>query len=391
MKSTLKVAFITSEDPFNRITQSGIAFQMLNALKNNFIQVTPVGPIYKNRYFFLFLRAAKRIIETLSARRYHIGHSLLLSRYYAYMIKKKLKEHDFDLIFAHGVACEIACLKTGLPLIFSSDSTFNQLRDYYSYYTGLSTIAVIESNLLEKKALVNADILIHSSRWAADYVKTYYKVRDKFAFILPMGANIDHAPDPGVIEQKLTGLKSCHLIFIGVDWERKGGGIAFEALIELNKAGIDTHLTICGCIPPPGFSHPKLKVYPFLNKNIPGDYAIFHDLLIQAHFLIFPSRAECQGVAICEASAYGIPTIGADTGGISGVLENGVNGFLLPMHARGKEYANLIQDVFLNEHAYRRLVIQSREKYEKELNWQAWGESVKKITQTQINRSIKEP
>ncbi len=382
MKSTLKIAFITSEDPFNRVTQSGIAFQMLNSLKMNFSHVAAIGPIPKNKYFFLFLRASKRIIETLSSGRYHIGHSLLLSRYYGYMIRKKLKAQNFDLIFAHGVACEIACLKTSLPIMFSSDSTFNQLKDYYSFYTGLSSIAIFESTILEKKALLNSDILLHASKWAADYVREYYHVNNKPSFILPMGANIDKAPEFKFIEEKFADMSTCNLLFIGVDWERKGGEIAFEAFMELNKAGIDASLTICGCVPPATFKHPKMKVYPFLDKNIPGDYALFQDLLVRTHFLIFPSRAECQGVAICEASAYGIPSISADTGGISGVLENGVNGYLMPLKARGKEYSTLIQDIFLDEYSYRKLVIQSRRKFEKELNWNSWGSSVRTIVES---------
>lgn len=388
MKSTLKIAFITSEDPFNRITQSGIAFQMLHSLKENFDQVQAIGPIPKNKLFFMALGAVKKIIESVSSKRYHIGHSLLLSRYYAHMIYKQLQDQHYDLIFAHGVACEIACLKTALPLFFSSDSSFNQLKDYYEFYTGLSAIAILESNILEKKALSNADILIHSSKWAADYVKEYYNIRDKPVFILPMGANIDHAPDLGSIEVKFADMHCCNLLFIGVDWERKGGEIAYETMVALNEAGLPTSLTVCGCLPPEAFKHPKMKVYPFLNKNIPGDYTIFQELLSRSHFLIFPSRAECQGVAICEASAYGIPTIASDTGGIAGVLEHGVNGYQLGLDAPAQEYALLIETLFEDVERYKKLVWKSRQKYEKELNWNAWGRSVKKIIETRLHKKM---
>ncbi len=36
---------------------------------------------------------------------------------------------------------------------------------------------------------------------------------------------------------------------MGVNWERKGGRIAFNTFEKLNQMGIETELTVCGCTP----------------------------------------------------------------------------------------------------------------------------------------------
>ncbi len=385
IKSPLKIALLTSEDPRDRKTFSGTTYQIMKALNENFSEVILVGPIRINRLLLKGLNALKRIIEKLSSKRYSIGYSILLSCYYSIVIKERLKSIEFDLVFGPVVACEIAFLHIKKPIVYFSDSSFNQLRDYYKYFSGMSWLAIKESNYIEKRALLNSTAIIQASEWTSDYIKDFYQVDKKNIYVVPMGANLDDAPPLGQVEEKLHHRETCNLLFIGVDWERKGGAIAFDSFMELNMAGLDTRLTICGCTPPEVYAHSKMKVYPFLNKNEPADYSQFQKLLREAHFLIFPTRAECQGIVICEASAYGVPSITTKTGGIAGVLENGINGYQLDLEAGASEYAELILQTFNDEQLYRKLVYQSRSKYEKELNWGAWGLSVKQIIQARMN------
>lgn len=386
MKSNLKIAFVTSADPRDRRTFSGTFYQMLEALKLNFSEVVPIGPIKVHKLVRIVSRLSQLIIEKVSSGRYHTGHSLLLSRYYGYRIQRKLENKKFDLIFAPVASAEIAFLKTDTPVFYFADSSFNQMKDYYDHFSDLSKIGIKESNLIEKKALSNSGTVIHASKWASEYVAHYYKVRADKLFTVPMGANIDEAPPMDSLEQKLAERKICNLLFIGVEWERKGGEIAIETFLELERLGLKTRLVICGCIPPHGFTHPGIRVIPFLDKNDAGQYRQFLDLYVHAHFLIVPTRAECQGVVFCEASAYGVPSITTDTGGIPSAVENGVNGYRLDLNARGPEYAQLIREIFENADRYEQLVYQSRLKYDTELNWQSWGRSVSSIIESRMSQ-----
>ncbi|MDP3067018.1 MAG: glycosyltransferase, partial [Methanobacteriaceae archaeon] len=78
-------------------------------------------------------------------------------------------------------------------------------------------------------------------------------------------------------------------------------------------------------------------------------------------------------------NAFGFPVITTETGGISGVIKQGRNGFMLPLDASPNKYAQLIIDIYKNEKKYYQLIISSREKFDKKLNWDVWGLSFCKL------------
>ena len=123
------------------------------------------------------------------------------------------------------------------------------------------------------------------------------------------------------------------MLFVGVDWEKKGGKIAFETLLELERLGISAHLTIVGCVPPSDIRHKNLRLAGSLNKNDSSQRRQLYHLYRNADFFLLPTRAECYGIALCEANAFGLPAITTDTGGIADIIENGKNGYRLPMSA----------------------------------------------------------
>ncbi|MCA9447996.1 MAG: glycosyltransferase, partial [Candidatus Omnitrophica bacterium] len=82
------------------------------------------------------------------------------------------------------------------------------------------------------------------------------------------------------------------------------------------------------------------------------------------------------GIVFCEASAYGLPSITTDTGGVSGVVTNGVNGYTLPPEDRGEAYGKLIYQLLENRENYLELRTKTRLEYDTRLNWRVWGEKV---------------
>jgi glycosyltransferase involved in cell wall biosynthesis len=84
-------------------------------------------------------------------------------------------------------------------------------------------------------------------------------------------------------------------------------------------------------------------------------------------------------MVFCEASAYGLPSITTNTGGVCGAVKDGENGFMLPLSARGQDYAEVIAKVYSDDRLYYGLVRSSRAAFEDRLNWDAWGMSVKNL------------
>jgi glycosyltransferase involved in cell wall biosynthesis len=142
---------------------------------------------------------------------------------------------------------------------------------------------------------------------------------------------------------------------------------------------MQVQLTIIGCRPPVTVNDKNIVVIPFINKNIREEADRLYKILHQTDFLLLPTRAECAGVVFCEASAFGIPSITTDTGGVSTYVENGINGFVLPISAGAGAYTDKILDLYNNDDTYRQLCISSRNKFETALNWDAWGKSFESV------------
>jgi len=379
MKSELRIAFLTSLDPNDRRSWSGIFFHMLKSLQQQFTTVVPLGPVKLSPLMFFFIKLCYVINLIFPRSRYNVLHSKILARFYAPHFEHKLRDNEFDLIFSPTSSTEIAFLKTHVPIFYFSDTSFGQIKDYYEIFSNFSKYSVKETELIQASALKNSTVIIHSSQWATDFAVKHYGVDPAVSYTVAMGANIDAAPDLAAIESRLENRASCNLLMLGVDWYRKGGSIAYDAFIELNASGTETNLTVCGCVPPAECEHPNLRVIPFLDKNNETDYKQFLQLLCSSHFLILPTRAECSAIVFAEASAFGIPSITTETGGVASMVEEGVNGYRLPLDAGGKEYALLIKSIFVDRDRYRKLVYSSRRKFDDELNWQKWGEKIRDI------------
>jgi glycosyltransferase involved in cell wall biosynthesis len=297
-----------------------------------------------------------------------MDHSFLLAFLYARAFKKLLTSTSWDIILAPRASTEIAFLKTTIPIVYYTDTTFHSLYNYYEWFSGFSALSAWEGNQIEKRALKNATVCIFTSEWAAKSAREYYKIPGNKVHLIPWGPNMETLPSRDeVLAPKQTD--RCHLLFLGVEWQRKGGEIAFNAFQILKNKGYKVKLTVCGCLPPSHFQDDDMEVIPFIDKNNPESNQRFHCLMLNHHFLVLPTRAECYGVVFVEASAYGMPIVTTDTGGIGAAVHNGINGIRLSLDAGAEQYANYIEQVFFKEEKYRALNLSTRNFFEQELHW----------------------
>jgi glycosyltransferase involved in cell wall biosynthesis len=119
-----------------------------------------------------------------------------------------------------------------------------------------------------------------------------------------------------------------------------------------------------------------MRVIPFLNKNHAGDRDRLTQLYLHSDFFLLPTRLDCSPIVTCEACAFGLPVISTQTGGVPEIVRQGVNGYLLPMEARGAEYAEVIRKVYLDAARYQQMRKAARVEFETRLNWDAWGMKV---------------
>jgi glycosyltransferase involved in cell wall biosynthesis len=375
----LRIGFLTSTDPLNRHSWSGVHYSIFKTLERNLGEVTALGPVSMRWPFALGDRLNKWVVKPLTGKRYQYGWSVAVARWYAWVFGRKLAHQPFDLLVAPASFTEIAYLRTTLPIVYVEDSTLHQLVDFYPGLTGLLGVSKVELNYLEHRALKTASLICYSSEWAARSARLDYEASPSKLCVIPFGSNYPSPPQrTQALKHILASDGTCRLFLLGGEWIRKGADIAYATMEALRKQGILATLTVVGCRPsdPAAFTSPGLRIIPFLNMGVEADRQQLDELFSSADFFLMPSRAECAAIAFCDANAFGLPVLTTNVGGISSFIKEGRNGYMLPLTATGEDFAALIRKLFADPAKYQQLRQHSRDEYETRLNWDTWAKSL---------------
>jgi glycosyltransferase involved in cell wall biosynthesis len=368
---TLKIAFISQSNPHDK-DASGEIHHIFREL-NNFGEVVFIAPFTIKFYFHL--RVINKISRLFFQKSYNFAYNLRNSKRIGKELSNRLANDQFDIIFAPYGSRQIAFLETSIPIISLADATFQNLVDYYPDFSNLMWFSQREGNLIEQRSISKSSHLIYPSEWAANSAIRDYGAPPDKVHIVHIGPCLDRLPS--AIADRANAKRGMNLLFVGRDWQRKGGDLAVAALEKLAQSGLKAQLTIVGCQPPRVQSN--IRVFPYLNKNRTEDAGVLEKLYEEADFLILPTRADCSSVVVSEANAFGVPAIATQTGGLPAIVREGVNGYLLPLSAQGEDYARVIATVMRDTKSYKKLRQTSRQEYEKRLSWGAWRQKVAKI------------
>lgn len=112
-----------------------------------------------------------------------------------------------------------------------------------------------------------------------------------------------------------------NILFVGVDWERKGGPDLVAAFHQVLMIHPDARLTIVGCTP-------RVEVP---NCNVIGrvPLAEVEKFYRQASIFCLPTRLEPFGIAFIEAFAHKLPVIATRVGAIPDFVIPGESGYLV--------------------------------------------------------------
>lgn len=371
-KALVKVGFLCAHNPYDRNSFSGTAYYAYHALK----EAHDTGILDK----------LDLIIDHKVPNSFHKIHSRL-RKIFGISSSKMGSEtrdvSDFDFVVSlvsTGHALELK-RKHDVTLIHVTDATPQFLRDFYGHTVPDESVAA-EAELIEL-----ADRIIYSSEYMMERAISEFgkKYRNKISFV-PFGVNLDHLPTSYRRANSNPMNPILQILFIGKEWERKGGPLAVEILNSLQSFGVDARLTIIGCNPQIDRLCNKITTYEFLNKNVAKDRSKLEDIFEESHLLVLPTRADCTPMVIAEANAHSIPTVVTDTGGIGSLVDEGKNGFLIPMDADHVFWARKILEITkepLQYEIYREAAFHS---YISKLNWNSWVENLleesKKAIQT---------
>ncbi|MFL5982757.1 MAG: glycosyltransferase family 4 protein [Gaiellaceae bacterium] len=371
----MKAAYVTTYDSSDLHAWSGLGYHIGRCLELGGVTIERVGPLMRR----VRPRARLRQIEAkLRGRAYALDRDPLVARAYASQVEKRLDSMACNLVFSPGTSA-IAHLNSNHPVAFWADATFGAMVGFYPGFDVLSDAAIEAGYALEATALQRADVAFYASAWAARSAIDDHGADPAKVEVMPFGANmsIEHGRDDVV---ELVGGRAsdrCRLLFVGVDWARKGGDKAVDVARVLNERGLPTEIDVVGSAPAdPGTLPPYVRLHGFVDQATAGGAALLRDLYASAHVLIHPATAECFGVVFCEAAAHGVLSAAARVGGIPSAVHDGVTGSLFDVAASAEEYADYVWELLDDRGRYERAAIAAFDEYQRALSWEAQAPKV---------------
>lgn len=213
-----------------------------------------------------------------------------------------------------------------IPVIYDSDTTPRLLATFGTEYAEQIAGPRIKRravDALHRQALSRMALVVPWSTWAARSFTEDYGVPEDRIHIVPPGVHLhDWAPPADAHRAGQTGTPQ--LLFVGADFERKGGDLLLEVYRQHFAGRCELHLVT----KKPIVAEPGVHVYRTFTPNDPALRRLYHT----CDALVLPTRADCFSLASIEAMAAELPVITTSVGGIPEIIADGESGYLLEPH-----------------------------------------------------------
>lgn len=319
----MRIIGVAEEDPLHHQTWSG-----------------------SSAYFFSALKAAGHLAGTISAqlppfitRIYQIKnfHPVLQKwrfkyhldvEFYSQMTRAAkcrldtVSDDSYDTILQIGALFDLSRRPGKRTVSYHDGNLASRLNSPYGYPRVRQSIL---DNALhhERELYERLDHIFTMSKWLADsFVKDFGVRRDK---LTPIGAGINL---PQVREVMNKSYDNPHFLFIGKEFERKGGRFLLEAFAKVRQEIPSATLTVIG----PELSDRPLGVtcLSYISKHSLSGLNVLLDEYARASVFVMPSLYEPFGIVFAEAMAHKLPCIGTRICAMPEIIDDKVTGLLVP-------------------------------------------------------------
>jgi glycosyltransferase involved in cell wall biosynthesis len=387
-REAIKLACTTVFDAHDRAGFGSRTYYQLQAMRSHVQAMHFIGPLSHIRPVAPLLLAKREFYRRVKGKSYHPKRDHLMVKDYSRQIQRRLAKLDVDIVFSPLSPCSqpIAYLDCVQPVVIWTDTVWAGVVDFYPEYSSNLTCAETLRDAIanERAALSRASLAIYWSDWAAQSAIRYYSLDPSKVRVITPGPGLDDKDAVSLDDAKqlvrARPRDRCRLLFVGIDWVRKGGDTALAVAKLLNASGLATELVVVGCEPEvyeplPGF----VRVIGHLSRSSEEDSAKLNRLYQTSHFLIMPTRADCTPVVLLEANAFALPSLATDVGGISEIVRCGINGATFPLSAEPAEYCAFIANLMQRYDEYEEVAFSTLTQFQTRLNNRTAAESVLRV------------
>jgi len=229
------------------------------------------------------------------------------------LLAKKLA--DTDYLFTFQMQSLFDGSQPGIPHFVYTDHT-HLANLYYADFDRRKLYNQTWINL-EKKIYENANITFVRSTHIRQSLIEQYGYPQENIWCVYAGSNIE-------IETSYTAKKKYdeqNILFVGIDWKRKGGPDLIEAFKIVQENYPNATLTIVGASPQ--INEPNCEI---VGKVPPQKLKKYYEM---ATLFCMPTYVEPFGIVFLEAMQAQLPIVGTNVGAVPDFLKNGWNGWLV--------------------------------------------------------------
>ncbi len=270
---------------------------------------------------------------------------------------------DTDYMFTFQTQTLFNAKLPGKPHFIYTDHTAKANLLYPDIYSSHYMRSARFIDNVESKIYQDADITFTCGSLITYSLLNQYNVPKEKALTVSAGSN---ATDSFIENNDKYASKN--ILFVGVDWERKGGPILIKAFEKVLQKHPDATLTIIGCNP----ANINLPNCNILGKLPPGEVAAYYN---KAAVFCLPTLREPFGIVFVEAMHYKLPIIANNIGSIPDMVINDFNGFLIDNDVDG--YADALCKLFDDPLRGKLLGENGFDHAQSEFTWELAGKKMK--------------
>jgi glycosyltransferase involved in cell wall biosynthesis len=349
-------------DPFHPATWSGSSRHLFEALRTRGVLAGAVAAQTSRSTQFVHKVLAVQPSVTKWRFKYHL--SLRHYRRMTAVARRALlafTDASYDVILQVGAWYDLTGV-TGKPVASYHDGNLATLLSSPYGHPQISRRVIERTLQYERELYGRIDVILPMSRWLADSF-----IRDNGVDprkIVPVGAGVNL---PRIQEVGSRDHREPRILFVGRDFERKGGKVLLEAFRQVRHAVPEAELTLIG--PTLASAPAGVRCLGYLSKNSDGGLNQLLSEYARATVFVLPSLYEPYGIAFAEAMAHRLPCVGTNICAMPEIIEHGETGFVVPPGDANQLARSLIA-LLTDPEGARQMGQKGFEKYEREHTWE---------------------